>query len=158
MKTPPFMAFAIALVPVLMGTQCETESVTASRSCEVVLESPTPTEGEPGAEITLPASPLTSIQDSRLFVGGVDATLVSVDRTGCESCDACLAEAECSPCEDCDSCDAICATECSESLRFLVPELDPGSVEIGLYNLFGNSNTVPFTVSESASEPDTASP
>jgi hypothetical protein len=141
----------------LMGTTCETASTTPSRSCDVRLSIPTPTEGLPGEEILIAATPLTTIQDSSLFVGGLQATIVGLDRAGCEACDTCRLEADCNPCEDCDSCDAQCETECSESLRFEVPALDAGPTQINLYNLFGNSDGQTFTVLEADEPPDTGS-
>jgi hypothetical protein len=141
----------------LMGTTCETASTTPSRSCEVRLSVPTPTEGLPGEEILIAASPLTTIQDSSLFVGGLQAAIVGLDRSGCEACDTCRLESDCNPCEDCDSCDALCETECSESLRFEVPELNAGATQISLYNLFGNSDGQTFTVLQAEEPPDTGS-
>jgi len=126
-----------------------------SRSCELRLEAPSPDQGLPGAEIEVKARPLTTVQDSILFVGGKEANVLSVDRVGCEDCDACILEADCNPCEDCDSCDAICAAECVESLRFQVPDLNAGSVSISLYNLFGSSDSQAFTVLEETEPEDT---
>jgi hypothetical protein len=139
----------------LMATTCDTATSSLSRSCEVRLEAPSPAEGLPGAEVTVGASPLTTLQDSRLFVGGLEATLLSLDREGCDACDACILEADCNPCEDCDSCDALCDAECTESLRFEVPALGPGAVKISLYNLFGSSDGRDFTVLEETVPEDT---
>jgi hypothetical protein len=103
------------------------------------------------------ASPLTTIQDSTLLVGGLQATITGLERSGCESCDTCRLASDCNPCEDCDSCDSLCESECSESLRFEVPLLEAGSTQISLYNLFGNSDGQSFTVLEPESPPDTGS-
>ncbi len=152
------MAALIVLAPLFLATECGTEAVNPSRSCEIQLETPEPAEGEVGAEIHLTARSMTTLQDTRLLVGGTDATLLSVDREGCDACDDCVLETECSPCGDCDACDAICETECSESVRFVVPDKAPGEAAITLYNLYGNSDPVPFIVVEPNALDDTASP
>ena len=158
MTTSHRMAALIVLTPLILATECGTEAVSPSQSCEIVLESPEPAEAEVGSEIQLAAHPMTTLQDTRLLVGGIDATLLSIDRLGCDACDACILETECSPCGDCDACDAICEAECSESVRFIVPEREPGEAEITLYNLYGNSDPVSFFVAESSTPNDTSSP
>jgi hypothetical protein len=157
MQTPRFFAILLSLVPLLLATQCETEPVSPSRSCEVVLSSADPAAAEIGDEVVLHASPLTTLQDSVLLVGGTHAEVTAVDRIGCDACDTCILEADCDPCGDCDACDAACDAECSETLRFLVPEREAGEVELTLYNLYGNSDPLPFSVLSTETAVDTAS-
>jgi len=157
MRFPALPLLAFAAVLPLMGTTCSSATPTPSRSCDVQLATPTPNAGLPGEEILLAASPLTTIQDSTLLVGGIKATVTGLDRSGCEACDTCRLESDCNPCEDCDTCDPLCESECSESLRFEVPDLSPGATQISLYNLFGNSDGQPFTVLEADPPPDTGS-
>lgn len=156
MQSPRLFAALLAALPLLLATQCETESVSPSRSCEVVLSAAEPAEAEIGDEVVLDASPLTTLQDSLLLVGGTQAEVVAVNRIDCEDCDTCIVEQDCSPCGDCDACDAVCDAECSESLRFVVPERTPGDAAITLYNLYGNSDPLAFTIVETESPSDTA--
>lgn len=157
MPTPRLLVLLLTCLPILLATQCETETVSPSRSCEVLLSGAEPAEAQVGEEVQLNASPLTTLQDSVLFVGGLEAEVLSVDRVGCEACDTCIVEQECSPCGDCDACDAICDAECSESLRFVTPEREPGATTLTLYNLYGNSDPLAFTVVQAESPEDTGS-
>ena len=157
MQSPRFFAILLSVLPLLLATQCETEPVSPSRSCEVLLVAADPATAEIGDEVVLQASPLTTLQDSHLLVGGTQAEVIAVDRIGCETCDTCIVEADCDPCGDCDACDAICDAECSETLRFLVPEREAGAANLTLYNLYGNSDPLAFSVQETESAVDTAS-
>lgn len=156
MQSPRFLAILLAILPILLATQCETEAVSPSRSCEVVLNSADPSEGEVGDEVVVAGSPLTTIQDSLLMVGGTPAEVVSVDRIGCDACDTCVVEQDCSPCGDCDACDAVCDAECTETLRFVVPEREAGTADLTLYNLYGNSDPLSFSVQAAETIGDTA--
>jgi len=140
----------------LTASTCETSSTSYGRSCEIVLETTNPASGSPDAEVELVANPLTTKEDSQIFVGGISAEILSVDRVDCETCDSCRLDADCNACGDCDACDALCKDSCSETLRFILPALDPGEVEITLYNLYGNSNGLRFTIEEPETPADTA--
>jgi len=147
-----FLLFALCL----SATTCESNSTSYGRSCEIVLESTNPASAVPGTEIELLAHPLTTKEDSQVFVGGIAAEILSIDRLDCEECDACRLDADCNACGDCDACDALCAEGCRESLQFILPEKAPGKVEITLYNLYGNSNGLAFTIEEPTTPTDTA--
>ena len=150
--------FLIACFVLLTASNCETEDTEYGRSCAIDLESITPNRALPGDSVELKASPLTSAQDTALFVRGAPAEVLSVDRIDCESCDSCIAENECSPCGDCDACDAVCETQCTETAVFLVPDLSPGTAEITLYNLYGQSESLSLEVLEVDNSTDTAEP
>ena len=158
MTTGRQFKFLIACFALLTASNCETESTDYGRSCSIELQSIAPNEALPGESIQLEASPLTSVQDTALFVRGVQAEILSVDRTDCDACDECIAEQECSPCGDCDACDAICDTECIETAVFLVPELSPGAAAVTLYNLYGQSESVTLNVLEVDNTADTDAP
>jgi len=124
-------------------------------SCEVALSTAEPAAAEVGAEVVLSASPLTEDFDTAVLVGGVRAEVLSLTRTGCESCDICVNANECSECSaDCDACDSECDTNCAESLVFVVPELAAGATTIELFNTHGGSERLAFEV---VAAPDTGS-
>ena len=133
---------------------CEEALVSTPGSCQVELLSATPAEASPGESVQLHARPLSDKQDSALYVGGVRATLESLERNGCEACDSCRETNSCSPCRDCDACDAACEADCEEFLRFELPAVEPGLTSLQLYNQYGNSRPLDFTVTESEEEGD----
>ncbi len=89
--------------------------------------------------------PFTSAYDTAIYVGDARATIIELERAGCEECDECLTEQSCTGCDDCDPCDLLC-TECLETVRFVVPQVDPGATVVRLYNRHGESNALPLEV------------
>lgn len=142
----PFLFLLLSL------SACEEALVDTPGSCQVELLAATPTEASQGDSVQLHARPLSDKQDTALFVGGARATVETVERNGCEDCDSCRETNLCSPCRDCDACDAACDAECEEFLRFEIPEVGPGVTTLHLYNQFGNSRPLDFTVIESEEE------
>lgn len=126
---------------------CDTTVNTDFASCQVDLIDLAPTSGLPGETVTLQAHPVTTTFDTVLSMGGTNAELVSVDRTGCDTCDDCRTTWACLECGgDCDPCDSLCATTCEETVVFTVPQLDAGAYQIELFNAHGHSDRVAFEV------------
>ena len=130
---------------------CTDTTQTEFPTCTVELLSIEPAAAQPGELVTLTADPLTELQDTDLRVGGVDAQVQSVDRTGCDDCDDCRTTQGCAACgDDCDACDAECRDNCVETLSFVVPELSAGTHQVVLFNAHGGSLAAPFEVLETA--------
>jgi hypothetical protein len=125
----------------------------------------TPAEGPPGAEIVVTGTPLTELRDTRIQVGGVQATALTLTRTGCDTCDDCRDDAGCAPCGLCagvgldpgvqDTCfgDPIAdppvpssCDSCVETFTFRVPDLPPGPAPVIVFNATGQSPTLTFVV------------
>ncbi|TNE91837.1 MAG: hypothetical protein EP330_03820 [Deltaproteobacteria bacterium] len=104
-------------------------------------------EGLPGATVVFTGRPTSELFDTVVHVGGVEAEVVSVDRSDdCVFCDACVTDADCTGCEtSCADCDAVCET-CVETTTFLVPDLLPQETTVVLQNLWGSTDPIPFTV------------
>ena len=117
-----------------------------STSCEVVVESVSPSVSVPGAQVSVTGTPMTTTWDTAITLNGTRAEVISVDREGCEDCDQCKLDAACTSCEDCDACDQICKSDCEEVVVFEVPAVSPGEAELHLYNVHGQSHATPFTV------------
>ncbi len=132
------------MLTALLILGCTTSTSTEVQICEVDLVAVTPEALLPGDEAVLTATPLTTDYDTALYLSGVRAQVTAVDRSGCEECDTCREDAECLVCQDCDTCDALCASDCLETVRFVVPELPPGPATVQLYNTYGGSD--PLTV------------
>jgi len=132
----------ILFLPVL--SSCDTTPVSISQNCDVRLIDVAPESARPGDVIAAQGGPMTQVWDSAVYVDGTRAELVDIQRVGCETCDTCKAENSCEACDDCDACDDICATECSESIQFVTPELESGTVQISMYNGHGQSNSIPL--------------
>jgi hypothetical protein len=133
------------LVASLPGCPAETV-VEPSPVCTPFLASVAPASGpvEGGTEAMLVGLWMITddgVRDVRIRVGGVDATVVSVARTGCEPCDRCSTEAL-----RCQECDRVCRGEtgysdpatgvwsepsaCVESASFVTPPGDEGNATI----------------------------
>ena len=105
-------------------------------------------------------TPLTEDIDTAVYIDGVRAQVVEVDRSTCEeaaadeaqSCDACRRKAECIDCLDCDDCDALCDRTCVETVSIIVPALAAGPAELRLFN--GHGESAPLTL-EILGESDT---
>lgn len=105
-----------------------------------------PRVGAPGDLVEARGGPLTEVYDLAVRVGGVEATVHTVTRD-CDACDDCLARRACSPCGDCTpACEETCATTCTESLTFEVPDLPPGPVTVVVIDGWGQSAPADFTV------------
>ena len=101
--------------------------------------------GEIGDVVTVTGRPFTEVADTEVRVGGVEASVLSVDRVDCTVCDACIEAAACSPCGSCDACDVSCET-CIETTTFEIPELAGGAQDIVLINAYGSTAPLPFEV------------
>lgn len=121
------------------------EADTTFLQCDLAFTAPT-VGAAPGTEVQLVGGPLTEPYDTILRVSGVDAVVQDVERD-CAACDECRAEAGCVSCGACTkSCDETCATECVETLTFVVPEVEAGPTAIVVLNSWGVSPAVPFEV------------
>jgi len=134
---------------------CATAPIIEAPACEVILASLDPTAGVPGDEITLIATPLTADYDTSIYVGGVRAGGIAVDRDGCEGCDACRSDNACTGCADCDACDLECETDCLEVARFALPALEPGPTTVQIFNGYGGSNALDIEILGASDTGDT---
>ncbi len=126
--------------------------------------------GRPGDTVLATGGgPFRDERDTAVFVGGVRASVVSVNggSTDCLACQACKSEAECSLCGTCDDpsddldeerrqeCFAtgeepgFCA-RCEPSVEFVVPDLPAGPTEVWVIGEIGTSRPVPFTIEAGA--------
>ncbi|MCP4807179.1 MAG: hypothetical protein GY913_26200 [Proteobacteria bacterium] len=140
----------------LLLLACTETTTTTLPTCSVELVTATPESALPGDEVVLAASPVTVDYDTALSLAGARAEIVSVDRTGCDSCDTCLTDAECGTCAtDCDACDALCDATCVETITFIVPDVESGVTTIELFNTHGGSNRLSFEVLGTSDSGDT---
>lgn len=124
---------------------CSETTTSLASSCEIVLEEPAPAEATPGTLVTVAGGPMTTVTDTAVRVGGVDAVVELVDRVDCDDCDSCREDSGCSACGDCDACGAVCAP-CLETVAFLVPDLPAGPAAVTLYNAHGGAYPTTLTV------------
>ena len=123
---------------VLWLLACDTTVESDFPTCEVEMMELDPVAAAPGETVNLLGRPLTESWDTVIRVGGVNAEVVAVSREDCTECDSCQEAASCNPCLDCDACDRICEI-CEESVQFVVPDLDPGTAHIEIFNAHGSS-------------------
>ena len=90
--------------------------------------------------------PLTDTWDTAVYFGTERALITAVERDGCDDCDACRETNGCTACGDCDACDLLCEADCVETTSAEIPQLDAGSVEVLLFNAYGVSKPLVFTV------------
>ena len=133
---------------------CTTTTVTSVPECEIEVLGLSTTEGAPGDTLVLTARPLTTDFDSALYFDSVQGELSAVDRTDCDTCDSCRELNGCTACSACSACDLTCEQTCVETVTAVVPQLGAGTVGMRLYNAYGTSPLLDFTVLES----DTGSP
>ena len=144
-SSPPLRALAIYVPLTLALVGCDTEETESTTSCVVALESVEPSAATAGETATLTGQPFTTVYDSAVYVGSERATVMDLDRTGCEACDECRDDEPCSACGDCDTCDTIC-TECVETLTFTVPQAASGPTTVQLFNAYGSTSSLAFEV------------
>lgn len=130
----------------LLSLACYTSVSYNSATCDVSVDAAEPAEALPGDTVLIQAGPLTEDWDTAVTFGSARATLVSVDRTGCDECDSCRESAGCDACEDCDACDLSCEASCAESITAVVPTLAPGQAAIVVRNSRGVSKPLDFVV------------
>lgn len=131
----------------LLLTACDVTVVEAYDDCVIALDVPlAPTRA--GEAVTIGATPATATWDTTVRVGGLDATVLSVDRldeAACVACDSCRADAGCLACGTCEACDELAAcNSCTETVSFEVPALPSGSWPIVVFNLHGGSSDAPL--------------
>jgi len=125
---------------------CTTEITTSLPVCDVTLTAAEPATGAPGAEVVLTGGPLTDTWDTAVYFGTERALITGVDRDSCDDCDACRETNSCTACGDCDACDLLCEADCVETASVEIPPLAAGSVDVLLYNAYGVSTSLVFTV------------
>ena len=118
---------------------CSTTSVELAEDCDVQLSELVPVSVEPGAEVSAAVHPVTTVWDTAVYMGSTRTRVLDVTREGCTECDDCRSRQGCSACEDCDRCDAVCDSECIETVTFEALE-DVGVYAVSIYNGYGQSN------------------
>ena len=137
----------------LVISGCDPTFEAVGDSCSVT-GTPTPDVVQPGDTITLTGGPFTEAYDTRVFIGGLSAEVLAVDRVDCLTCDACRAESanSCAACGTCDACITLCEP-CVETVVAVVPLQAPvGLQSISLLNRYGDFvvGTVDILPGESA--------
>lgn len=154
----------------LVLLSCDGTITTVVDRCAIDLGEVSPASALPGATVRATGmGPFVDARDTAVFVGGVRATIVSVNggADDCGECLACKLEADCSVCEtECDpsedllqdrrrSCFAAATeestggfcTRCEPGIEFVIPQGIPaGPTEVWAIGQVGSSNRVPFTV------------
>jgi len=138
----------------LASMGCSTTSVQLAQDCDVRLDVLSPSEGEAGTEVTAGLTPASTVWDTAVYVGSQRAEVLAVQREDCLACDECRSDNDCSECEDCDACDEQCDVECVETVTFKAIGNEPGTVQVSIYNGYGQSNPQPFSLTA----PDTGGP
>lgn len=119
---------------------CAAEEYVYVPSCTLDAPLAAPATAAVGDAVVLTSSPLTEVWDTVVTIGGVQAELVSLDRTDCDDCDECVADAGCTECDvQCEDCTETCAT-CVETVTVLVPALAAGSHPVQVFNRHGHSD------------------
>lgn len=131
---------------ILLSLSCVTTVTTDDVTCDVSLDRAEPALGAPGETVVLYGDPITELWDTALTFGSARASVVSVDRSGCDECDSCRETAGCDGCGDCDDCDLSCAASCAPTITALVPALAPGEVAVVLRNSRGTSPPLSFRI------------
>ncbi len=130
-----------------------------------------PSSGLPGEVVSVTGGPFSEVsgeaaRDTRVEVGGVAATVVSVVREGCDACDTCRDEAGCPPCGLCNGrlleqarrldcfgdpfadppTTGDCGA-CEQSMTFEIPAGAPiGPTTVWIVTRDGASDPIPFVV------------
>ena len=139
-------------------------------ACDLVPESIEPAEGPSagGTEVTVTGLFVagSSDRDMQIRVGGADATWLSMERVGCDTCDACVDEAL--RCSDCDrECRGLAdfedssgvvweASACVETLVFETPAGTPGEAAVHIINSRGSNDSLRFTYVGTGDDDDSA--
>lgn len=144
----------ISLLTVLLG--CTTTTSISLPVCDVELTIAQPEVGVAGDSVVLTGSPLTDTWDTAVYFGSARALVTDIDRDTCGDCDACRETNGCTACGDCDSCDVLCSSDCIETATVEVPAQTSGVVEVLLYNAYGASTPLAFTVDAPEDTGDTS--
>lgn len=143
--------FAVGLATCgLLGCNQPTEII--ALRCDVTVTDIQPQPSAAGESAKLFGGPFTSVYDSAVYVGESRATVLDVDRSSCFECDACRVRAGCTECSDCDVCDRLCATTCTESVLFEVPNVQAGDYGLQLFNAHGQTKVMDFAVESTGFE------
>lgn len=138
----------------LLTLGCSTTSVELAQDCDVLLSSLQPAEAATGDTISANVSPVTTVWDTAVYMGGQRAEVLSVDRDDCEECDECKQQNNCAECEDCDACDAACDENCIETVSFSAIDGPSAQYEVSIFNGYGQSNAQTIQLLDST-EPTT---
>ncbi|HCH63265.1 MAG: hypothetical protein CL927_17810 [Deltaproteobacteria bacterium] len=131
---------------------CNQPTEVIALRCDVTITDIQPQPSAVGESAQLFGGPFTSVYDSAVYVGESRATVLEVDRSSCIECDVCRARSGCTECSDCDVCDRLCATTCTESVLFEVPDVSAGDYGLQLFNAHGQSKVMSFAVESSGFE------
>ena len=113
---------------------------------------------QPGDSVTMRTIPASAAWDTRIRVGGVDATITGVNRedeSTCLDCDNCRAEQNCLTCGSCDPCNERCAGCTVQETTFIVPQVQGGVWPISVFNRHGSAIDLPM-LEVSVATPDTS--
>ena len=135
---------------------CTTTTSVSLPVCEVTLTAAEPVSGAAGDAIVLTGGPLTDTWDTAVYFGTTRALVTEVDRSTCGDCDACRQTNGCTACGDCDTCDVLCSSDCVETATVEIPAIEAGAVEVLMYNGYGVSERLAFTVEGAADTGDTS--
>lgn len=129
--------------------------------CDPVLDELDPAEGSAmgGDSVVLTGLHVASdrdIEEVAVAVGGADAVVTAVSRTGCDNCDACIAPAlRCGECErvcrgqlpwvDEDTGEEFVAEACVETVTFTTPGGEVGEADVLIFNSRGSGGGLVFT-------------
>lgn len=131
--------------PVAALVACNAPEVIYLENCQVDLAIDNIT-ASPGDPATLTGGPFTRVADTRVVIGGVDATVVNVgSNDDCIACFDCRGLQECDDCGLCEACESSCDT-CVEFIDIVVPALAPGEYAVMVFNEHGNSLAATLTV------------
>ena len=132
----------------LLLAGCHTSTTTTVPSCalDLALDQETAAVGD---VVRAVGGPVSDVWDTSVRVGGVDANVLSVDRTDCDACDLCQQAAGCDGCGLCTDCTATCDS-CEESVSFEAPTLPDGAADVVIVNPYGRSTSLALDVASAA--------
>ncbi len=174
MRASLLLLGAAVLLTVALAA-CEEETTIAFRpGCEVTLDTVSPSEAPTagGVEAAIDGLWIASeegVRDTVVRVGGVDARVIEVLRSGCDVCAACSLEAV-----RCRECESVCrgtapwvdgdgveheVQACTERVIFEVPPAQAeGRVEISVTSRHGEASGLWFTYSDDIADDDDSAP
>jgi len=145
---PRFPLALVALLGAALLGGCKATSTTSFPQCtlDATLSAD---QGAPGDVISITGREFSQPYDTVVTVGGTEAAVGDVTRTGCSLCDLCRQAAadvhECDACQTCFQCSSYCDT-CAQAVTFTVPDVSPGAVSVVVQNRYGSSDALPFVV------------
>ena len=162
---------ALGLLCALLLPACESEELQGPvPACDHLLWGLSPDFGPTtgGTEVTVSGIFIASDEgrDVVVRVGGTDADVQAMARTGCDACFACANEAL-----SCAACDRECRglapytdaggttweqSECQETLTFTTPAGAAGEVPVTIINSRGSSDDLSFTYEPDGDDDDSA--